>query len=111
VAWKPSPGGEDGWIPMRTQALGSGFRVSGQTDASPPWRAVRLAGDDRSGGHGLQLRLSRVGWLSRSDGEGRGSARTVALGRATGAAKPRGAPPYFRSVTRVKPTRQAELFE
>ena len=29
AAWKRGPGGKDRWIPTRTQALGSGFRVSG----------------------------------------------------------------------------------
>jgi hypothetical protein len=48
VAWKPSPGGEDGWIPTRTRAFGSGFCVSVQTDTFPRWRAVRLARDNCS---------------------------------------------------------------
>ena len=69
MAWTPSPGGKDCWIPTRTQALGSEFRVSGQTDASPPWRALRLGADHRSGGHELRLRLGRVGWLAVATAE------------------------------------------
>jgi hypothetical protein len=71
VAWTPSPEGEERWIPTRTQSLGSGSCVSGQTEAFPRWRAVRLAGDDRSSGYGLRLRLGRVGWLAVASARGR----------------------------------------
>ena len=54
---------------MRTRGQGNRFRASRQTDAFPPWRAVRLAGDDRSSEYGLRLRLGRVGWLAVATAE------------------------------------------
>jgi hypothetical protein len=50
---------------VRTRGQGDRFRASGQTDASPPWRALRLGADHRSSGHELRLHL-RPRWVARS---------------------------------------------
>ena len=56
-------------IATRTQALGSEFRVSGQTDACLRGQAGRVAGYDQSSGCRLHLRLGRVGWLAVATAE------------------------------------------